>query len=60
MWNGQNIFQNKYKTPGTVLLILDGATSHLDIPIVEEAENLDIQFCWENNSVAMRKLGSSP
>lgn len=42
---------SKFKSPGPVLLIFDGASSHLDIRIVEAAEQYEITlFCLPSNS----------
>lgn len=42
---------SKYKNPGPTLLIFDGAKSHLDISIVEAADNLGITlFCLPSNT----------
>lgn len=41
----------KYKTQGKVLLIFDGASSHLDYTIVEEADKHDIVlYCLPSNT----------
>lgn len=41
----------KYRNPGPTLLIFDGARSHLDISIVEAAENHGITlFCLPSNT----------
>lgn len=41
----------KYKTQGKALLIFDGAFSHLDYTIVEEADKLDIVlYCLPSNT----------
>lgn len=41
----------KFKSPGPVLLIFDGASSHLDIRIVETAEQHEITlFCLPSNT----------
>lgn len=41
----------KYKPPGKVLLIFDGASSHLDAGIVDAAESHDISlFCLPSNT----------
>lgn len=41
----------KYKNAGSTLLIFDGAKSHLDISIVEAAENIGVTlFCLPSNT----------